>query len=165
MKCAKVAWKSSTYDTHKKSTLPNQKFFFRVQTRRLAASFDTSTRSVAGIPTQSHVRFSVFFWKAPKAARRQSVKDKNLQFTAKVTFWTYKLIAYSGFTLLLSLLQNFVVYVPVFAEIVVVIIDTTQAPLCITLPLMAQANFFLFINIFMFKVFSPMYVDKGRLFL
>jgi len=39
--------KSSTYDaTHKKPALPKQKFFFRVQTRRLAASFDASTRSV-----------------------------------------------------------------------------------------------------------------------
>jgi len=46
-KWAKVAKKSSTYDvTHKKTTPPNQKNLFRVQTTRLAASFDTSTWSL-----------------------------------------------------------------------------------------------------------------------
>jgi len=35
------------YDvTHKEPARPKQKIFFRVQTRRLAASFDASTRSV-----------------------------------------------------------------------------------------------------------------------
>jgi len=44
---AKVAKKSSTYDvTHKKTHIPQPKIFFLVQTKRLAASFDTSTRSV-----------------------------------------------------------------------------------------------------------------------
>jgi len=42
-----LAKKSSTYDvTHNEPTHPNKKCFFQVQTRRLAASFDTSTRSV-----------------------------------------------------------------------------------------------------------------------
>jgi len=46
-KWAKVAKKSSTYDvTHKKTAPQSKKFFFRVQTRRLAASFKTFTRSV-----------------------------------------------------------------------------------------------------------------------
>jgi len=46
-KWAKVAYKSSTYDvTHKKTATPKQKIFFRVQTRRLAASFETFTGSV-----------------------------------------------------------------------------------------------------------------------
>jgi len=46
VKLAKVAKKSSTYDvTHNKPT-STTKTFFQVQTRRLAASFDTSTRSV-----------------------------------------------------------------------------------------------------------------------
>jgi len=43
----KVAKQSSIYDiTHKKNRIPQAKKFFRVQTRRLAESFDTSTRSV-----------------------------------------------------------------------------------------------------------------------
>ena len=38
---------SSTYDvTHKKSTPPNQKIFFRVQTRRLATSFEPLNSSL-----------------------------------------------------------------------------------------------------------------------
>jgi len=51
-KCAKVAHLSSTYHTypplitHKKSAPPKQKIFFRVQNRRLAASFEKFTRSV-----------------------------------------------------------------------------------------------------------------------
>ena len=46
VKLVKVAKKSSTYNvTHKKPAPPNQKNFFHVQTTRLAASFDTSTRS------------------------------------------------------------------------------------------------------------------------
>jgi len=44
---AKVTYKSSTYDiTHKKPISPNQKIFFRVQTTRLAESFELLTRSV-----------------------------------------------------------------------------------------------------------------------
>jgi len=47
VKLAKVAKKSSIYDvTHKKPAPPKQKIFFRVETTRLAVSFDTSTRSV-----------------------------------------------------------------------------------------------------------------------
>ena len=46
-KWAKVAYKSSTYDvTHKKNRTTKQKIVFRVQTRRLAASFDASSRYV-----------------------------------------------------------------------------------------------------------------------
>ena len=46
VKLAKMAKKFSTYDvTHQKKRIPNKKFF-RVQSTRLAASFDTSTRSV-----------------------------------------------------------------------------------------------------------------------
>ena len=40
LKWAEVAWKSFTYDvTHKKFIPPKQKIYFRVQTRRLPASF------------------------------------------------------------------------------------------------------------------------------
>jgi len=64
----------------KKPATPNQKKFFRVQTRRLAASFDASTRSITctgarDIPAQSHVRLDVFFQKSPKAAGCQNVKN------------------------------------------------------------------------------------------
>ena len=46
-KWAKVAKKSSTYDvTHKKPASTKQKIFFRVQTKRLATSFETFTGSV-----------------------------------------------------------------------------------------------------------------------
>jgi len=45
--------------------LPTNKFFLGVQTKRLAASFDALTRSVAlasgEIAAKSHVRFGVFF--------------------------------------------------------------------------------------------------------
>jgi len=43
---AKLAKKSSTYDVTHKNPHPQAKNFFRVQTTRLAASFDTSTRCV-----------------------------------------------------------------------------------------------------------------------
>ena len=56
-----------------KNPHPQVKKFFRVQTKKLAASFDASTRS-GDIPAQSHVRFGVFFRKSPKA-RRQSVNN------------------------------------------------------------------------------------------
>jgi len=47
-KWAKVALKSSTYDvTHKKSTPPNQKKFFRVQFTRLADLFEPLNSSLA----------------------------------------------------------------------------------------------------------------------
>jgi len=47
VKLAKVAKNSSTYDVTNKTPVPlRQKKFFRVQTTRLAASFDTSTTSV-----------------------------------------------------------------------------------------------------------------------
>jgi len=47
VKLAKVAQKSSVYDvTHQKPTLPNPKKFFRVQTTRLAESFELLTWSV-----------------------------------------------------------------------------------------------------------------------
>jgi len=46
VKLAKVAKKSSTFDvTHKKNAPPTKKFF-QVQSTTLAASFDTSTRSI-----------------------------------------------------------------------------------------------------------------------
>jgi len=46
--------------------LPSKKIFFRVQTRRLAVSFETFTGSVKAyrtgeIPAQSHLRLGVFF--------------------------------------------------------------------------------------------------------
>jgi len=74
VKWAKVAWKSSTYDiSHEISAQPKQKFFFRVQTRRLAASFELFTRFVAltgpkKFPRKDMcVRFSVFFLKIPES--------------------------------------------------------------------------------------------------
>jgi len=61
----KLAKKSSTYNVTHKKPAPQPKNFFRVQTTRLAVSFDTSTRSVTrtgvDIPAQSHVRSSCFF--------------------------------------------------------------------------------------------------------
>jgi len=50
-----------------------------VQTRRLAASFDTSTKSVALVGPEKFPRKATcvvvfFFQKSPKAAGRQSVK-------------------------------------------------------------------------------------------
>ena len=54
-----------------KTAPSKQKFFFRVQTRRLAASFETFTRSVRAyqtreISTQYHVRLGVFFSENPR---------------------------------------------------------------------------------------------------
>ena len=47
-KWAKVAKKSSTYDiTHKKTALPRQKIFFRVQSTRLADLFELLNSSLA----------------------------------------------------------------------------------------------------------------------
>jgi len=52
---------------------PGKKIFFRVQTRRLAASFDASTRSVtwtgAEILVQSHKHLGVIFLKIPESSR------------------------------------------------------------------------------------------------
>jgi len=45
-KWAKVAKKSSTYDVTHKKPPPQAKNFFRVQTKGLAASFETFTSSV-----------------------------------------------------------------------------------------------------------------------
>ena len=66
-----------------KNPQPPRKNFFRVQTRRLATSFDISTRSVTRTRAEKFPRkatcVSVFFsQKCPKAARRQSVNVKTL---------------------------------------------------------------------------------------
>jgi len=63
-----------------KNMQPQPKNFFRVQTRRLAVSFDASTRSVALTEQEKFPRkamcVSVFFFqKSPKAAGRQSVNE------------------------------------------------------------------------------------------
>jgi len=56
------------------------KNFFWVQTRRLATSFDTSTRSVELTGPEKFLHettcISVFFWKSPQAARCQSVNTR-----------------------------------------------------------------------------------------
>jgi len=72
--------KSSTDDvTHKKSVLPKQTIFFRVQTRRLAASFEPLTRSVCLPDLRNSCikpRAIRLFWheKFSISARRRSVK-------------------------------------------------------------------------------------------
>jgi len=63
----------------KKTTSPKQKIFFQVRTRRFAASFDASTRSVTrtGVEIYSCAKPCAFrhffFWKSPKAAGHQRV--------------------------------------------------------------------------------------------
>jgi len=59
-----------------------------VQTRRLAASFDASTRSITrtgaeDIPVQSHVHLGVFF---PEYPRKQP-DAKELSFWQIITLW------------------------------------------------------------------------------
>jgi len=56
-----------------KKRAPQAKIFFRVQTRRLTASFETFTGSVehtGEISAQSHVRLGVFFRKSPNPSGR-----------------------------------------------------------------------------------------------
>ena len=74
VKWAKVPYKSFSYDvTHKKSATCNQNTFFQVQTRRLAASFDASTRSVTRtgaekFPFKAMCVPVFFFLKIPKSS-------------------------------------------------------------------------------------------------
>ena len=70
VKLAKVIQKPSTYDvTCKKPTPPNQKIFFRVQTTRLAESFELLTGSVVltgpeKFPHKAMCDPAVFAWTA-----------------------------------------------------------------------------------------------------
>ena len=74
-KWAKAAWKSSTYDvTHKKPAYLKQKNFFRVQTRRLAVSFETFAGSVEQTGMEKFPRKAMcvkafFFLKIPETSR------------------------------------------------------------------------------------------------
>jgi len=80
VKLAKMAKKFSTYDvTHQKKRIPNKKFF-RVQSTRLAASFDTSTRSVTRTGAEIITRKvtcdpSVFFYKPLELTRTSKCRS------------------------------------------------------------------------------------------
>jgi len=89
-----VAKKSSTFDvTHKKPAPPNHNLFFRVQTTRLAAPFDTSTRSVTctraeKLPCKATCDLAVFLrtaWINPdvKMFKRQPVTMCTINDTLK----------------------------------------------------------------------------------
>jgi len=75
----------------KKPHSPSEKDFFRVQTRRLAASWDFYRVCRAywarEIPVQSHVRLVVFFQKSPKAAGRQRVKKDILALQVELDWY------------------------------------------------------------------------------
>ena len=64
---------------HSQKTATPKKNFFPVQTRRLAASFETYRVCIAywtgEIPVQCHVRLGVFFQKSPKPAGHRRVKE------------------------------------------------------------------------------------------
>ena len=73
-----------------KNLHPPSKNFFRVQTRRLAVSFDASTRSVTrtGVeifPHKATCIYVFFFGKSPKAAGRQRVKCTTIAAKTKGT--------------------------------------------------------------------------------
>ena len=81
VKLAKVAQKSSTYDvTHKKNASPQPKNFFRVQTTRLAESFELLSGSVALTGSEKFLRKAtcdpaVFFANHLNLLGCESVKD------------------------------------------------------------------------------------------
>jgi len=90
VKWAKVAYKSSAHDvTHKKSPTSNQKIFFRVQTRRLVASFE---------PLNSSLPLSV-----PKLRARKATSDlvvlaqKSLKAAGCQSVKLLKIVRYSEF--------------------------------------------------------------------
>ena len=71
---------------------PSKKFFFRVPTRRLVASFDASTRSVTrtGVeifPRKATCFYAFFFRKSLKAAGCQRVKKGSKWLTRPLQAW------------------------------------------------------------------------------
>ena len=73
----------------RKTRIPKQKYFFRVQTRRLATSFEIFTGSVehTGPEKFPHKATCVFFRKSPKAAGWQRVNQK---YYLKILSWNLK---------------------------------------------------------------------------
>jgi len=63
-------------NSSQKTRIPKQKKFFRAQTRRLATSFETFTKSVEHTRPEKFRRkaTSFFFQKSPKPSGRQRVK-------------------------------------------------------------------------------------------
>jgi len=81
-----------------KTRNPQAKIFFRVQSRRLATSFETFTRSVEHTGPEKFLRKATcvqafFFWKSPKAAGRQRVKNNFVWYCVCKSFitdnWTF----------------------------------------------------------------------------
>ena len=76
-----MAYKSSTYDvTHKKTASLKQKFFCRVQTRRLATWLLPGLYSIPdqrNSCTKPRAFRHFFYWKSPKTAGRQRVNNRD----------------------------------------------------------------------------------------